>query len=213
MVVLGRMKDGNSDIDPRAFSPVRRCTARRLPAAVHVGFFCALAFLLVSGSPVKAQVPREYQLKAVFLYNFAQFTEWPPSAFTDDKSPIIIGIVGADPFGSALEDTIHGETISGRPLVVQHYAHAADIKTCHLLFISQPEVRHTEEILKTVQGKPVLTVADTDGPATAQVIIRFVVENNKVHFRINAEAARTASINLSSKLLRVAELSPGRATP
>jgi hypothetical protein len=161
----------------------------------------------------EAQVSREYQIKAVFLYNFAQFTEWPDSAFPSEKSPIIIGIVGTDPFGSALAETVHDETIQGHPLTIEHYPHAADIKTCHILFISQPEIRHYDEITKSIKGKPVLTVTDTDGTAAAAAIIRFVVENNKVHFRVNSEAARVANISLSSKLLRVAEAPPGGGAP
>jgi len=158
---------------------------------------------------MEAQVSREYQIKAVFLYNFAQFTEWPESAFPSEKSPIIIGVMGPNPFGSALEETVRGETVQGHPLAIEHYTRAADIKSCHILFIPQQEIRQTDEIVKGMKGKPVLTVADTDGAASAAAIVRFVVENNKVHFRINPEAARAANIILSSKLLRMAEATPG----
>jgi hypothetical protein len=176
-------------------------------------FLFAFAFLLLSGLTAQAQVSREYQLKAVFLYNFAQFTEWPTNAFADDKSPIVIGIVGTDPFGGVLEQTIHGETVGGHPLAVQHFPRPSDIKTCHLLFFTQSENRHVDEILNAVKDKPVLTVSDMDTPMTSAVMIRFVLENNKVHFRINAPAARAADINLSSKLLRVAEMTPPGRTP
>jgi hypothetical protein len=175
--------------------------------------FLVVLLLALNILPAKAQVSREYQIKAVFLYNFAQFTQWPDSAFSGEKSPLIIGIVGADPFGPALTETVHDESIQGHPVVIEHYAHAADIKTCHILFISQPEIRHCDEILKAVKGKPVLTVADADGAASAAVIIRFAVENNKVHFRVNSGAARAANIDLSSKLLRVAEATPGGGVP
>jgi len=174
----------------------------------------AFAILFLSVGNAAAQVSREYQLKAVFLYNFAQFAEWPANTFAETNSPFVIGIVGPDPFGSALEETIRGETVAGHPLAVRHYARAADIQTCHLLFISQPAIREANEILNAVKGKPVLTVSDLDTAATSQIMIRFVVENNKVHFRINAEAARAANLTLSSKLLRVAEGTPsGRAQP
>ena len=176
-------------------------------------FLFVIAFLLFGNLTAQAQVSREYQLKAVFLYNFAQFTEWPANAFADDKSPIVIGIVGADPFGAALEQTIQGETVGGHPLTIQHFPRPADIKTCHLLFFTQSENRHVEEILKTLQDKPVLTVSDMDTPMTSAVMIRFVLENNKVHFRVNAEAAHAANLSLSSKLLRVAEATPPGRTP
>jgi uncharacterized protein DUF4154 len=193
--------DGTGRTDWRVFTKLN-------PPVLLVVFLLVLNVL-----PANAQVSREYQIKAVFLYNFAQFTQWPDSAFSGEKSPIIIGIVGSDPFGPVLGETVHGESIQGHPVSIEHYAHSADIKTCHILFISQPEIRHCDEIVKAVKGKPVLTVADSDGSGCAAAIIRFAVENNKVHFRVNSEAARAADIDLSSKLLRVAEATPGGGAP
>ena len=175
--------------------------------------FFPFLFLALSGSSAQAQVSREYQLKAVFLYNFAQFTEWPPGAFADEKFPIVFGILGTDPFGRFLDDTITGETVRGRPLVVEHYRRAEEIKTCHILFVSQSEARQMDALVRSLKGKPILTVADADGPSSAGAIIRFAVENNKVHFRINQEAAGAAGLTLSSKLLRVADAAPPGRTP
>jgi len=174
-----------------------------------------LASLLVAliVPQAKAQVSREYQLKAVFLYNFAQFTQWPTNAFAGPSAPIVIGVLGPNPFGPSLEDTVRGETVDGRPLVVEFYRRAEEIKTCHILFIGQSEIRHMDEILKSIKGKPVLTVADVDNSLTARAIIRFVMENNKIHFRINQDAARAANLVLSSRLLRVADVAPPRKAP
>ena len=179
-----------------------------LDVRYSLSILLALTFLLLSSIPAQAQVSREYQLKAVFLYNFAQFTEWPTNAFADDKSPIVIGIVGMDPFGAALEQTIRDENVSGHPLIVQHYPRATDIKPCHILFFTQSENRHIDEILKVVKDKPILTVCDMDSYLTSGVMIRFVLVNNKVHFRVNEEAARAANLSISSKLLRVADVAP-----
>ena len=186
-------------------------TCGRSPIRLYCRLLWVLACLFCL--PANAQISREYQLKAVFLFNFAQFTDWPTNAFSDPKSPIIIGIVGPDPFGAALEDTIRGENVGGRPLTIEHFARPADIKTCHMLFISQPQIRYTEEILKAIKGNPVLTVSDAESPVTSEIMIRFLVENNKVRFRINAQAARAADITLSSRLLRVAEAAPGGRAP
>jgi hypothetical protein len=181
--------------------------------AFNIRFLWAFVVLALSGSIAQAQMSREYQLKAVFLYNFAQFTEWPDGAFADEKSPIVIGVLGTDPFGRDLAETVRDETVRGRPLVVQQYRHADEIKTCHILFISQPEIRHVDDIVKSLKGKPVLTVADADGATSAGAVIRFIVENNKVHFRINQQAAREANLTLSSKLLRVADAPPPGRIP
>jgi hypothetical protein len=172
-------------------------------------FLSAIFLLGSSVNSLRAQPSREYQIKAVFLYNFAQFIDWPQTAFADTNSPLVIGVLGIDPFGRVLDDTVMGETVRGRRLVVQRYRRVEDIKTCHILFISQSETRQIEAIVNSFRGKPTLTVADADLPPSSGVIIRFTVENNKVHFRINQDAARTANLTLSSKLLRVAEFAPG----
>ena len=179
---------------------------------VRLLMICALLFLVFSVS-AQAQPSREYQLKAVFLYNFAQFTDWPESAFADTNSPLVIGILGADPFGRTLDETIKDETVRGHPLVIQHYQRAEEAKTCDILFISQSESRHMDEIVKGLKGRPILTVADADGPPSTEVIILFRVENNKVHFRINQDAAKAANLTLSSRLLRVADVPPPGKTP
>jgi hypothetical protein len=223
MVVLGKMKDATATIRSGSSMATGVASGRdatapggresgssllRFILGLNSGILCAAAVLALGNLPATAQVSREYQLKAVFLFNFAQFTDWPDSAFANDKSPIIIGIVGPDPFGPALEATLRDESIKGRPLVLEHYSQVSDIKTCHILFVTQSDVRHMGEILNSVKEKPVLTVADSDSAASAGAIIRFSLQNNKVRFRINAEAARVANISLSSKLLRVADASP-----
>jgi hypothetical protein len=187
-------------------------SASRASSPAGVRFWTLLALFVLLGVPdALAEISREYQLKAVFLFNFAQFTDWPPGAFADEKAPIILGVLGNDPFGTTLSDTIKDETVQGHPLRVEHYRRAEDIKTCHILFISQSETRHAEEVVSRLKGKPTLTVADAEGPATKEVMIRFIVENNKVHFRINQQAAASANLTLSSRLLRVAETPPERA--
>jgi hypothetical protein len=170
-------------------------------------FFCALLVLGFSLT-ARAQVSREYQLKAAFLYNFAQFTDWPPSAFAETNAPLVIGVLGADPFGSVLDETVKGETANGRKLVVERYRRAGDLKPCHILFISQSESRNVESILKKVIGKPTLTVSDADGPEFRDVMVRFNIEKNKVRFRINQDAVKASGLTLSSQLLRVAESAP-----
>ena len=151
-------------------------------------------------------VAREYQVKAVFLFNFAQFVEWPARAFPDAAAPLVIGVLGQDPFGSALDETVRGEKIGDRPLVVRHFPRVAEVDQCHILFISRSEAGTLDEILATLKSRSILTVADTEGFALRGVMIRFLTENNHIRLRINLDAAKAAGLTLSSKLLRPAEI-------
>jgi hypothetical protein len=146
--------------------------------------------------------PREYQIKAVFLFNFAQFVEWPETAFADAHSPLVVAILGENPFGNALDETIHGERLNGRSLTVIRSTRVEDILTCHILFVSRSEAGRLDEILSALKGRSILTVSDIEGFSRQGGMIQFVTENNKVRLRINNDAARSAGLTISSKLLR-----------
>ena len=174
-------------------------------------WFVMLALLFAGGLNLLGQTPREYEVKAAFLYNFVQFVEWPADAFLDAQSPVIIGILGDDPFGASLDEIVRDEKVNSRPLVIRHYQRVEDIKACQILFISQSENWRLEEILAGLKDRSILTVGDTDGFARRGGMIRFVTENNKIRFRINVEAAKTANLTISSKMLRLAEIvEPGK---
>ncbi len=175
------------------------------------------AALFLSAAPrAAAQAPatREYQIKAVFLFNFAQFVEWPAAAFASADSPIVIGVVGDDPFDGALDATVRGEKINDRPLVVRRYRRGEDVTGCHILFISSSESARLGEILAPLQNHPVLTVGDMEGFSLRGGMIRFLTENNRTRLRINLAAAKAAQLVISSKLLRPAEIvAPGKDAP
>lgn len=149
---------------------------------------------------------KEYQIKATFLFNFAQFVGWPTNAFASADAPFCIGILGDDPFGNFLDGTIQGEKIGGHPLVVQRYHQAGEIQGCQILFVSHSEAGRFQEILAGLKNKNILTIGDTAGFCKDGGIVRFVTEQNKIHFRINPEAAKNANLEVSSKLLRLAEI-------
>jgi hypothetical protein len=168
-----------------------------------------LSAVLLSGgvqSPADTTPPPEYQLKAVFLFHFAQFVEWPPDAFPEAHTPLVIGVLGEDPFGAYLDETVRGETVNNRSLVVHRYQRAEEIETCHVLFISQSEADRLEEILASLKGRHILIVSDIGGFAARGGMIRFVLAENKIRLRINLAAAKDANLTISSKLLRPAEI-------
>jgi hypothetical protein len=154
----------------------------------------------------RAQPSREPQLKAVFLFNFAQFTEWPASAFASTNAPFVIGVLGTDPFGHHLDETVRNESIRNRHVVVQRYRKLEEIKECHILYISQSEALRLNQIIAAFKEKPVLTVSDIPDSAYKGVMIRFLTEQNRIRLRINLKAAKEAGLTLSSKLLRLAEI-------
>jgi hypothetical protein len=170
------------------------------------------AVLLSDGraAPAETTPPPEYQLKAVFLFHFAQFVEWPPDAFPAAHTPLVIGVLGEDPFGAYLDETVRGETVNNRSLVVHRYRRVEEIETCHILFISRSEAGRLEEILTSLQGRNILTVGDMAGFARRGVMIRFVLTENKIRLRVNLAAAKDTNLVISSKLLRPAEIiAPG----
>ena len=165
-----------------------------------------LAGLLQAGSAWSAAVASEYQLKAVFLFNFTQFVEWPSQAFADAKSPLVIGVLGSDPFGDYLDETVRGETVNGRPLQVRRYASVDEVSNCHVLFISHSEATRQAAILSKLKGKSILTVGEDDGFVSAGGMIRFLTVSNKIRLRIGLASAQQAALTLSSKLLRPADI-------
>ena len=169
--------------------------------------------LLLSGPSLAAQAARasEYQVKAVFLFNFAQFVDWPASAFPDSTAPLVIGVLGDDPFGPYLDETVRGETVRGRPLQIRRYRKIEDIGICHILFVSPSEESRLEDVLANLKHRAILTVGDGAGFAQRGGMIRFVWERNKIRMRINVAAAEAAQLTISSKLLRAADIvTPGK---
>jgi hypothetical protein len=188
--------------------PVPRDRAPRGPraAARIVATVCGLLWLTGSVEPAQTGPPKEYQVKAVFLFNFAQFVEWPTAAFENSHSPIIIGILGENPFGSYLDDTVRGETVEQRPLQVQRYRRVDQIKNCHILFISRSEASNLKEILMALKDRSILIVGDGDDFVQRGGMIRLATAQSRVRLIINTQAANAAMLTISSQLLRSADL-------
>ena len=153
-----------------------------------------------------AEAPTEYQVKAVFVYNFSHFVEWPPQDFIGPNAPFIIGILGNDPFGVRLDEAVRGELIDQHPLVVRRFHSIGEVGDCQILYIDRSEGAQLSPILAALNHHPTLTVTDLDGAAQRGVMIQFVTESSRIRLRINVEAARAAGLTISSKLLRPAEI-------
>ena len=127
-----------------------------------------------------AQPPsKEYQVKAVFLFNFSQFTDWPDNALPAANSPFVIGVLGSDPFGPYLNETVSGEKKSGHTIVVKRFRDVKDVTDCSILFISSSE--RIKEVTDALGNRSILTVGDANDFAASGGMIQFFTEGNKRH--------------------------------
>lgn len=165
-----------------------------------------LVFVLCAMSCALASPTPEYEVKAAFLFNFSQFVSWPPQAFSSAKAPIIIAVLGQDPFGPDLDAIVSGQHVDGRPLVARRYHDVSEVDGCHILFIDRSESAQLPQILRTLQGRAILTVSDIDGSAQSGVMIDLVNQNDHIHMHVNLAAARASGLTVSSQLLRLAQV-------
>jgi hypothetical protein len=164
--------------------------------------YLALALLCMAPA-MRAQVAPAYQVKAAFIYNFTQFVQWPAHAFAGSQSPLIIGVLGDNPFGTYLEQLVKDEKVGGRSIEIRKFKDADDVARCNILFINTPDAA---SIARSLRSKGILTVSDADNFARDGGMIRLVTANNKIRLQINTAAARAANIEISAKLLRLAEI-------
>jgi len=164
----------------------------------------ALVFglLVVPSGLLAAEGPSEYQVEAAFLLNFTKFIEWPSVAFEKPDAPLEICILGDDPFGSAIDHLVEGETVNGHKLAVERLRRAPTPKSCQVLFISKSE-KDASGIVAGL-GPGVLTVSDRDGFLREGGMIAFVIEDRHVRFDISQRAAVRASLTINARMLNVA---------
>ena len=129
--------------------------------------------------------------------------KWPPGAAAD-KSDFAVCVLGQDPFGPALDSTLTGETLDGKPVVIRRLAKPRDAADCRILFVSLTEERRLKEILAAIDQVGVLTVSEIPGFSQRGGIIQFVAEGDRVRFEINLANAESSRLVLSSELLKVA---------
>lgn len=190
---------------------VRRAAARAagLAAAAAAVWLAAIAGVAAqAGAP-----PNEYAVKAAFLYNFAKFVQWPDGAFATGDAPVVIGVLGSDPFGALLEDTTRSESVDGRAIVIRRLDWNDDLTQTHILFVSPSEQRRLPQLIDRLRGSSVLTVGEDDEFVRHGGMIRFRTENYRIRFAINVRSAERARLKISSKLLSLATIIDNPAGP
>jgi len=170
----------------------------------HFFLTIALAFVLSLAPPCghTAEIPSESQLKAAYLYNFAKFISWPEDTFANEQDPLVIGVLGNNPFSKELAPLTE-RTVRGRPIKIMQFKKVEDIQACHLLYIN-PAIRQLEAVLKTLHGKPIVTVGDNKNFAHHNGMIQFVTRRERLRFIVNLDVAKSNRIKINSQLLSLA---------
>src|SRR4051794_28816296 len=166
---------------------------------------CTLSWDLVV-LQARAQTAAEYKYQAVYLYNFLLFVDWPADAFPSATDPIVIGVLGLDPLGAALDEAVKDEVVKGRRVVVKRFKRIQDMERCHLLYIGRSEKPRLEPIFLRLENSCVLTVSDIDDFTKRGGAVKFFKDNGKLRFEINLVAVKKARITVSSQILKLAKI-------
>ncbi|MGD9722869.1 MAG: YfiR family protein [Pirellulales bacterium] len=154
-------------------------------------------------------ISREAPLKALFLYNFGHYVEWPEDAFTSADQPFVIGILGTAPVHASLREIAATRTVAERRIVIKQFASPDAIEPCHILFVgSTVPAPLAQRAVARLKGLPVLTVGEMPGFAAQGGCINFFIQDNKIRFEVNLEAARQQRLKVSAKLLALAKIVP-----
>jgi hypothetical protein len=178
---------------------------RRL-RAIACGSLAALALLI---GPAASEVGVD-ETKAVFLYNFAKFVQWPADAFQDSRAPLVVGVVGTDAFGDVLANTMNGKKVNGRLVEVRSGRTLDALGRCHILYIGGSEEERLAQLLEAVSPS-VVTVGEIDAFLTSGGILQIAIIQNRVRFAINTARAEQAGVRISSKVLTLSRIVVSRS--
>jgi YfiR/HmsC-like len=167
----------------------------------------ALVWLLlaISGETAGQANSEEYQVKAAFLFHFAQLVDWPAGSLPANDNSLFLCTLGEDPFAGALETTIVGKPIGNRVLRVRHLRQTEGAQDCQILFLGKAETKRIPALLSSLKPAPVLTVGETSGFLDAGGMICFLLVENRIRFAIDLEAADAAKLKIGSRLLVLAQ--------
>jgi hypothetical protein len=212
---LHQQATGSSGTAGRRFSaPGSRWCARTGGGVLWLALLLAVFLRLPPSAAAEppagptVSVPHEYTLKAIFLYSFGRFVQWPESAFSSPQDPFVIGILGEDPFAGVLDQIAAKKTVQQRHIVVRRFAALDEYRQpCHILFVSRSlsAAQQTAVIAKT-QGTPVFVIGETPGFAERGAIANFFIDGDRIRFELNVTTARQTQLHMDAKLLSLGRL-------
>ncbi len=204
-----RMQQQSRSVSKPCARPGGKLLARPILGRLRVPLiFCLLLVHAVAPKIAAGQGDStgEYELKAAMLYNLTRFIEWPPPANADPQAPILLCILGRDPFGSSLTSIVSKQIVNGRPVLIRHPQNDKELRGCHVLYISSSERKTIAQVFSTLKGSGVLTVGEMTQFAAHGGMIQFSLEDQQVRFSINLDAVSRAGLKISSRLLLLARI-------
>jgi len=178
-------------------------------AAARLGVAAAAFAVALPATPHAFADELEYPVKAEFIERFTHFIEWPASAFEGPDAPFVLCVVGETPMAQYLQRLAEHRRIKSRQVELRALKPNADLSACHLLFIAADARPYLKQILARVEGRPIVTVADSEGFARAGVLINLLLDpEGRVRFEISPHGARRCALTLNAQLLKLARLSP-----
>lgn len=166
--------------------------------------WCALLLASLGSPMLRAEVSKEYQIKAAFLYNFTKFVEWPAARFKDANTPIVIGVLGSNPFGDELENIVRDRKVNGRNITVAQLQTPADALRVHAVFIAAGQETLIDQQIDAVIRAGVLVVGESERFIALGGIMTFTTLADKVRFEINVGAAEAGGLKISAQLQKLA---------
>ena len=182
----------------RVFALLALCLSAGLASSEPAGS-------LGTSAPAPAQ-STEYKVKAAFLYNFAKLTTWPKGSFGSENDPIVVTVVGDDPFGKILEAVLGGKKVGKRPLKLERVSDPAKLGKAHIVYMGKLGQRDRAALLKTLRKRNVLTIGERSDFTKTGGVCRFYSEKGKLRFEVNVDAVGRAQLDLSSQLLKLARI-------
>jgi hypothetical protein len=193
-------------------------TPRRVsrPASTARGVLLALACLTAMGvggsTPTRLMLEREAteaterEVKAACLYHFFNYVQWPEKAFAGPERPYVLLVVGKDPFGKVLEDTLRGKKVSGRAIEVRRAADIDELPSAHMVFLASSHAGELPRVLQRFDGEPVLLVGDSEGLAQEGAQVNLYFARKKLRFEVNTDAVKRSALVVSSQMLKLARI-------
>ena len=178
---------------------------------VLVGAWTLVALACGVAGPLAASEPgegddQEYLLKAAWIYKIANFVTWPEEVFPDKKAPIVIGVLGKDPFGKALEQTLRSRKVDGRGFEVKRFASVKELEACHILFTPASQRRNVKAVREFCQPRHVLWFSEDPSFLGHGAVVDFYIHKKKIAFAVQVDEAKRNGLKVDSKLLQLAKV-------